>query len=117
MIPSDKHNAEHYVWGGVCDGWHLLKSEPLSVIQERVPPGGAEIRHFHSRAHQFFFVLSGTATIEFADTSVTFGAQQGVHVPAGEAHRFVNRGTEPVEFLVISTPPTAGDRTNLPTSD
>jgi hypothetical protein len=32
-------NAEHYNWGGACDGWHLLKSAALSVIQESVPPG------------------------------------------------------------------------------
>jgi len=37
-------NAEHYTWGGVCDGWHLFKSSDLSIIQERVPPGGAEPR-------------------------------------------------------------------------
>ena len=30
-------NAEHYVWGDGCDGWHLLKHPDLSVIQERVP--------------------------------------------------------------------------------
>ena len=34
--------AEHYTWGGVCDGWHLLKDPTLSVIQERVPPGAGE---------------------------------------------------------------------------
>ena len=33
-------NAEHYVWGDVCDGWRLLQREDMSVIQERVPPEG-----------------------------------------------------------------------------
>lgn len=117
MIPSDIKTGEHYVWGGVCDGWHLLKSPGLSVIQERVPPGASEVRHFHTHAHQFFFVLAGTATLEFPDAAVDFGVHQGDHVPAGTAHRFVNRGTVPVDFLVISSPPTAGDRTNLPPVD
>jgi mannose-6-phosphate isomerase-like protein (cupin superfamily) len=112
MIISDKRNSEHYSWGQVCDGWHLLKSDGLSVIQERVPPGASEITHFHSRAHQFFFVLSGIATLEFSGRSVTFGPQQGVHVPPSTEHRFVNYGSEAVEFLVISSPSTAGDRTN-----
>ncbi len=40
-----KANAEHYTWRGICDGWHLLKSTSLSIIQERVPPGGAEVKH------------------------------------------------------------------------
>lgn len=32
-----KENAEHYVWGGSCDGWHLVKGQELSVIHERMP--------------------------------------------------------------------------------
>ena len=35
-------NAEHYRWGPHCDGWHLLKSETLSVIQQRMPGGTAD---------------------------------------------------------------------------
>ena len=63
-------NAEHYTWGGVCDGWHLLKSSNLSVIQERVPPGAAEVNHYHKKAHQFFYVLSGEATIEIKEKNM-----------------------------------------------
>jgi len=108
--------SEHYVWGAVCDGWHLLKQADLSVIQERVPPDAGEVLHFHSRARQFFFVISGTAAIHFDDHSVTFGAGQGVHVPPGIPHRFANVSAEDVVFLVISSPPTEGDRTNLKVS-
>ena len=61
-------NAEHYVWGGICDGWHFLKRDTctwrtlapgasagecrceMSVIQERVPAGGAEVMHYHNLA-------------------------------------------------------------------
>ena len=110
----DTTNADHYTWGEVCDGWHLLRDAQLSVIQERVPPGKGEVRHFHSAAQQFFYVLSGTASLEFNDTVVTFGKGQGVHVPAQTPHRFLNPGNEDVVFLVISSPTTAGDRTNVP---
>lgn len=109
---SDAAHAEHYRWGEACDGWHLLKQADLSVIQERVPPGAGEVRHFHARARQFFFILSGTATLEFDDGLVDFAAGQGVHVEPGVAHRFANRSDAEVVFLVISTPPTAGDRVN-----
>ena len=56
--------AEHYTWGDGCDGWHLLRAPGLSVIQERMPPGAAEARHLHERARQFFYVLSGSLTME-----------------------------------------------------
>ncbi len=51
-----KQNAEHYVWGGKCDGWHLVKKQNLSIIHERMPPHTKEVRHYHTKAHQFFFV-------------------------------------------------------------
>lgn len=111
--PIDALTAEHYVWGNVCDGRHLLKGKDLSVIQERVPPGAGETRHFHSRARQFSFVLSGTATIEFNGAAVELGPGKGLHVPPGTEHRFSNRSSEEVVFLVISSPTTAGDRTNV----
>jgi mannose-6-phosphate isomerase-like protein (cupin superfamily) len=106
--------SEHYGWGGVCDGWHLLRDGALSIIQERVPPGAGEVRHYHGRAQQFFYVLSGAATLEFERHSVTFEAGQGVHVPPGVEHRFANRSSGDVVFLVISSPPTAGDRIDIP---
>ncbi|MBI3481316.1 MAG: cupin domain-containing protein [Nitrosomonadales bacterium] len=106
-------SAEHYTWGEVCEGWHLLKSADLSVIQERVPPGRGEVKHFHSYARQFFFVLSGVASLEFEDKTVSFRSGQGVHVPPLTSHRFTNHSDEEVVFLVISSPPTAGDRTNI----
>ena len=107
-------SADHYVWGGACDGWHLLKEPSLSVIQERVPAGLGEVRHFHSNARQFFYVIKGTATLEFDDQLVTLAVGDGVEVPPGVRHRFANRSAADVEFLVISSPTTAGDRTNLP---
>ena len=63
-------NAEHYVWGDVCDGWHLLKRDDLSVIQERVPAGGAEVMHYHNVARQFFYILEGEGTMVFEDKAL-----------------------------------------------
>ena len=111
---SDTATAEHYTWGGACDGWRLLADPALSVIQERVPPSVGEARHYHAKARQFFYVLSGTASMEFEDGVVAFGAGQGLHVPPGTPHRFVNRSDADVVFLVISAPSTHGDRIAAP---
>ena len=113
--PADTTNAQHYVWGGVCDGWHLLADPALSVIQERVPPGAGEQAHRHHVAQQFFYILAGEAAITVEGRDVPLKAGQGLHVPAGVAHRFLNPGTVPVDFLVVSSPTTRGDRENLPT--
>ncbi len=103
-------NAEHYVWGGSCDGWHLLKSSGLSVIQERVPPGGSEVLHYHERSHQFFFILAGTAVLEIESRKHTLTANDGIDVPPRTVHRLVNESEEDVMFLVVSAPRSHGDR-------
>ena len=110
MISRDA--AMHYRWGDGCDGWHLVRDASLSVIQERMPPGTAEVRHSHERARQFFFVLSGTATVELDDGVETLTARQGIEIAPGVPHQMRNGGTEPLEFLVISAPPSHGDRVN-----
>jgi len=103
-------NSEHYTWGGVSDGWLLLQSRGLGVIQERVPPGGAEVKHLHTQAHQFFFVLAGEAVMEIGAKRFILGPNQGLSVPPGVAHRLLNEGKQDLSFLVISSPMSHGDR-------
>lgn len=106
-------NGEHYTWGEACSGWHLLKSPGLSVIQEQAPAGAGEIRHYHERAEQFFYVLSGKASLEVEGKEHVLQAGQGLHVAAGKAHRLSNSHSQALDFLVISTPPSHGDRIDL----
>lgn len=108
-----KENAEHYSWGDGCDGWHLVKSSGLSVIQECVPPGGSEVRHFHKASEQFFFVLSGIATLELDGVVHRLESQQGLHVPAGSPHQLKNEQSSNLSLVVTSTPPSHGDRVEL----
>lgn len=103
-------SGQHYVWGGNCDGWHLAASDNLSVIQERVPKGSSETRHLHRRAEQFFYVLSGIATLEVDGIVHQVHAHEGFHVLAGVAHTLSNAHQDDLEFLVVSTPPSHGDR-------
>jgi mannose-6-phosphate isomerase-like protein (cupin superfamily) len=105
-----RENAEHYVWGEACDGWHLLKTSGLSVIQERVPPGGAEVKHYHEKAHQFFLVLSGEATVIVRDQKFALGPQQGISVPPKTSHRLLNEGREDLSIIVVSAPMSHADR-------
>jgi len=102
--------AEHYVWGEVCDGWHLVQSAELSVIEERMPPGAAERRHWHRKSRQFFYVLAGELTMELEGGAHVLGAGMGLEIAAGLAHQALNRSGADVRFLVVSQPPSHGDR-------
>jgi mannose-6-phosphate isomerase-like protein (cupin superfamily) len=112
MIISTE-NAEHYVWGNACDGWHLLRSDSLSVIQERMPPGTTEQLHYHANAQQVFYILSGTATFEVGDKIEIVNAGQSLHIPKNTKHSISNNATDDLHFLVISEPKSHGDRVNL----
>lgn len=106
----DKQSAEHYVWGSGCDGWHLVRTPELSVIQERMPPGASEVRHYHQKANQFFYVLQGTLLIEVDGKESELSAGQSLPIAAGEPHQVRNLSGNDVEFLVVSNPPSHGDR-------
>jgi len=94
----------------VCDGWHLLKNEALSVIEECMPPGTEEVTHYHEQAQQFFYVLSGEAVMDISGEEVRIYARQGVTMPPKTAHKIKNVAREPVRFLMISQPSSHGDR-------
>jgi mannose-6-phosphate isomerase-like protein (cupin superfamily) len=106
-------NAEHYYWGDKCDGWHLLKSDALSVIQERMPPDTSEQLHFHSKAQQLFYILSGEATFEIEDKVILVAANESLHIPQQTQHKISNQGKSDLHFIVISEPKSHGDRVNL----
>ena len=109
---TNRQNSEHYTWGELCDGWHLVRDANLSVIEECMPPGTAELRHRHGKAQQFFFVLSGRAIMEVEEELVELARGDGIQVLPGKRHQIRNESNEPVQFLVISQPPSHGDRIN-----
>jgi len=110
MGSVSRATAEHYTWGHDCDGWHLVRDEQLSVIEEQMPPGTSEVLHYHERAQQFFFVLSGEAVMDVDGRQVRLTAREGLHILPGIRHQIRNVSKEPVHFLVISQPPSHGDR-------
>jgi mannose-6-phosphate isomerase-like protein (cupin superfamily) len=119
MKPIHTNNAEHYTWPSAisaqtCDGWHLHRSDALSVIEERMPPGTAEQRHMHQRTTQFFYVLAGELTIELDGEEHCLPPATGLTVPAQTPHQVFNRSREDARFLVISQPPSHGDRVSVP---
>ena len=109
-VSVSRENAEHYRWGNDCDGWHLVKDENLSVIEEFIPSGGAEVRHYHQKAQQFFYILSGEVMMEVEGRSTLLRAGTGIRILPGARHQISNPSSGPVRFLVISQPPSHGDR-------
>jgi mannose-6-phosphate isomerase-like protein (cupin superfamily) len=108
--------ADSYKWGGPnadqCDGWHLVRTPQLSVIEEIMPPNTSERRHHHLHARQFFYILEGELSIEIEGTQLHLNPDEGVEITPGQAHQVMNRNAVPARFLVTSQPPSHGDRIN-----
>ncbi|MPS66421.1 MAG: cupin domain-containing protein [Chryseobacterium sp.] len=112
MIQS-KNNSTHYIWGNSCDSWILKDTPGLSVKQEIMPPGTAEKRHFHKDAEQFFYVLKGEAVFYIGDEKLFVKTGESITILPKSEHYISNESQEDVEFLVISTPSTNNDRTEV----
>jgi uncharacterized cupin superfamily protein len=112
--PTSRQVAQRYDWGDGCEGWHLVRVQNLSVLEERMPPGTSEQRHWHARARQFFYVLEGVLTVEVEGVTHDVPARSGLELPQGTAHQVFNNSYTDVEFLVISEPPSHGDRHGAP---
>jgi mannose-6-phosphate isomerase-like protein (cupin superfamily) len=110
MTVTSKESAEHYVWGDNCDAWHLVKTNSLSVIEEIVPTGCTEIRHYHNKSEQFFYVLSGKASLAVDGKNYSINNNQGLYIPAKTTHKLTNHENDELRFIVISVPPSHNDR-------
>lgn len=110
---TDIDNSDHYTWGTACDGWHFVKTENFSVIRETMPKGTHEKLHFHEKAEQFFYILSGEATFEINEQLYTVSENQGISIKPNEKHKIINNSGVDLKFIVVSNPPSHGDRVNM----
>lgn len=108
IINTEK--AEHYIWGEKAHGWHFLQRDDLSIIREKVPPGVSEVMHYHNIFRQFFYILSGQASIKTTETIFELKEDEGIEIPPRAWHQFINDSKDDVEILVISMPKSHGDK-------
>lgn len=111
--PVSKKSEPAFRWREVCDGWTLLESENLHVIQERMPPGTAELLHVHEEVRQLYFVLDGEATVDVGTGRVLLQAWDAIAIAPGRPHRMTNRSSRALEFLVVSSSAPRVDRRDL----
>lgn len=102
--PISKAEAEHYVWGGINDGWHLVQRPDLSIIEERLAPGAAEIRHYHRAARQYFHVLDGVLTMERDGHVYRLTPGQGIEIAPGVPHQARSDGTRRWRYSSFQPP-------------
>ena len=107
---SRSNPLSQYTWGDGCYGWNLVDTDELSIKQELMPPDTAEQLHYHERASQFFFILSGKATFTIEGVEHILKPNEGIEIKPGLKHFITNKNDTDLEFILYSQPSTKNDR-------
>ncbi|EHQ30108.1 cupin domain-containing protein [Mucilaginibacter paludis] len=110
---SKSNCLNQYTWGDDCYGWNFVDTEALSIKQELMPPDTREQLHYHEVANQFFFILTGRATINIDGTEHILKPNEGIEIKAGQKHYISNNVNTDLEFIFYSSPSTNNDRQNV----
>ena len=101
---------EHYQWGDDCHSWTFVETDAVSIKQELMPPNTSDKLHHHENATQFFFILSGRATVFIDGKTEVLKPKQGIEIPAKQKHQISNHDDADLEFVLYSHPSTKNDR-------
>ncbi|MBW4889686.1 cupin domain-containing protein [Mucilaginibacter sp. HMF5004] len=110
---SKSNCLNQYTWGDGCYGWNFVDSEALSIKQELMPPDTTEQLHYHDKANQFFFILTGRANFTIDGVEHILKPNEGIEIKAGQKHYISNKNAADLEFILYSQPSTKNDRINL----
>ncbi len=80
-----------------------------SVAHIELPPGKASRKHYHPKAEESYYILSGQGRLVIDGETHTLGSGYLVAIAPGTIHRIFNDGPEPLHFLAICIPPWTPD--------
>ena len=84
----------------------MLKRHPFDVEIMRIPVGKLPYPyHSHSAQWEFYYVLSGSGSVRADNATVPVVPGDAVLFLPGEAHQFVNDGSEDLVVLVVADNP------------
>lgn len=88
------------------DSTDLLERHPFDVEILRIPPGKAPYPfHSHSAQWEFYHVISGRGAVRDAEGSAEVIPGDACIFRPGEAHQFVNNGSEDLVIYVVADNP------------
>lgn len=78
----------------------------FEMVLGRVEPGGKADKHFHEANYQAMYVVGGRAEVVLGDQRGEIcGPGTIVRIPPGLAHEVISLGPEPLEVVLVYSPP------------
>jgi mannose-6-phosphate isomerase-like protein (cupin superfamily) len=82
-----------------------------SLAEATVQPGGETAEHYHPRAEEIYYFVSGEGTMRLGDEQAPVRAGDCVVIAPGTRHKLFNAGTEPLVLLCCCAPAYSHDDT------
>ncbi len=80
----------------------------FEMVLGRLQPGGRADRHAHAASYQAMYVIGGRAQVSLGDAPAEIcGPGSIVRIPPGLAHEVASLGPEPLELVLVYSPPLA----------
>jgi mannose-6-phosphate isomerase-like protein (cupin superfamily) len=84
-----------------------------SLAEARLPPGASTTLHYHPRAEEIYYILSGQGLMRLEPETMTVGPGDAVAIPPGRIHQITNTGNTTLIFLCCCAPGYEHDDTIL----
>jgi mannose-6-phosphate isomerase-like protein (cupin superfamily) len=75
-----------------------------SLAEARLPPGASTTLHYHPRAEEIYYILSGQGRMRLDDETTMLGPGDAVAIPPGRIHQIKNSGEAMLIFLCCCAP-------------
>lgn len=79
--------------------------EEQSLAEATLPPGGQTERHYHLVSEEFYYILSGTGTMELEGKTKLVGPGDAILIPKGDWHQITADGETELKLLCCCSPP------------
>ncbi len=91
--------------------WTAARAQ--SLAEATVAPGGATAEHYHPRAEELYYFVSGEGRMRLGQAESAIAAGDCVVIPPGTIHKLWNEGGEPLVLLCCCAPAYSDDDTVL----
>jgi mannose-6-phosphate isomerase-like protein (cupin superfamily) len=75
-----------------------------SLAEARLAPGASTTPHYHPRAEEIYYILTGQGRMRIGAETAAVGPGDAIAIPPGLTHQITNTGQEPLAFLCCCAP-------------
>ncbi len=92
---------EHFMGGDGFLRRAIYQDPGIKIMRGTLAPGHSIGLHTHTTSSEIIYILSGTATLQYDDTTETVTPGQCHYCPRGHTHAMYNKGDTDLCFFAV----------------